>query len=504
MVVVGNDEALVLAEPHVEFRYGQAMTDPHDGLSMFGPHDADMASHPKNISYGLIGNPSGIEEFGCWARQMRSAIHPQEGENRRLWPTFPGFEAAFVSTWPTEPTRTVALDEEKLVDASREKDANKRAYAVVEQYLGGIERLHKRDEPFGVIICVVPDIVHVNCRPQSRVLDGIGYAFPKRIRSERARGQADLFDHYDPSLYQYSVDFRRQTKARSMKYNIPIQIIRQSTLRLRPAVGRSERELTPLSDRAWNLGVALYYKAGGKPWRLSSARKGVCYIGIAYRRSGHSSTSRSACCAAQMFLDSGDGIVFLGEYGPWYSPLGRDFHLTRAAAKRLLEGVLRTYEELEGRELSEIFLHCRSTIDDEEFAGFEDACPRGVRIVGIRVRQERFDARLFREGSYPVLRGTFWRVHPRKGYLWASGFKPRLATYDGWEVPVPLRIQIQHGEADLRQVATDILGLTKLNYNACRLGDAEPVTIGFSDAVGEILVSNPTVQERSPKFKFYI
>jgi hypothetical protein len=48
------------------------------------------------------------------------------------------------------------------------------------------------------------------------------------------------------------------------------------------------------------------------------------------------------------------------------------------------------------------------------------------------------------------------------------------------------------------------LGLTKLNYNACRLGEAEPVTVGFSDAVGEILVSNPNVKARSLKFKFYI
>ena len=31
----------------------------------------------------------------------------------------------------------------------------------------------------------------------------------------------------------------------------------------------------------------------------------------------------------------------------------------------------------------------------------------------------------------------------------------------------------------------------------------QAVTIGFSDAVGEILVSNPTVIERSSKFKFY-
>ena len=69
---------------------------------------------------------------------------------------------------------------------------------------------------------------------------------------------------------------------------------------------------------------------------------------------------------------------------------------------------------------------------------------------------------------------------------------------------MPLRIEIQHGEASIEQVARDILGLTKLNYNACPLGDAQPVTVGFSDAVGEILISNPTVTCRRPNFKFYI
>ena len=104
----------------------------------------------------------------------------------------------------------------------------------------------------------------------------------------------------------------------------------------------------------------------------------------------------------------------------------------------------------------------------------------------------------------PVLRGTFWQLNSRSGYLFGSGFKPRICTYDGWETPVPLRIDVLHGESDIEQVANDILGLTKLNYNACKLGDVQPVTVGFSDAVGEILISNPTVTERRPNFKYYI
>lgn len=124
--------------------------------------------------------------------------------------------------------------------------------------------------------------------------------------------------------------------------------------------------------------------------------------------------------------------------------------------------------------------------------------------MAVRVAPESLGLRLYRAGTRPVLRGTFWRISRRRGFLWGSGFKPRLRTYDGSEVPQPLCLDIQHGEGDIDQIAKDIFGLTKLNYNACKLGDNEPVTIHFSSAVGEILVSNRKVGKYLPNFKYYI
>ena len=72
----------------------------------------------------------------------------------------------------------------------------------------------------------------------------------------------DFFEPYEMEQYSYSVDFRRQIKARVMELEIPIQIIRESTLQSRS--GRDNDlvcgRLTPLSDRAWNMSTALYYK----------------------------------------------------------------------------------------------------------------------------------------------------------------------------------------------------------------------------------------------------
>jgi hypothetical protein len=497
--------AVVLNEPELEFRYAQRIVDPKAGLSLFGPYDADRPGRPTNLSYVLIGTPSGVSAFREFAQRLEGPIvsvpydEPcKASKDALLWMPYPGFEAAFGTKLATSPSWMRFLSDDALTRAARLADGYDRAGAVVDPYVGAIGDAVARDERCDVAICVVPDEVYENCRPESVVVHAEGTRLTRTERQTR-RVQRDMFESYSPETYERSLDFRRQLKARAMAHELPIQIVRESTLCLKDDA--NSRSLTPLSDRAWNLSTTAYYKAGGKPWRLATAREGVCYVGIAFRRSEHS--AGTACCAAQMFLDSGDGVVFRGEFGPWYSPRDKSCHLSAQAAEGLLRGVLERYAQQGGKELAEVFLHSRSTLDDEEMHGYRKACPPGVKLVGTRVRTATRELRLYRAARWPVLRGTLWVATERTAFLFASGFKQSLATYDGWDVPMPIRIDIEHGEADIEQVATDILGLTKLNYNACRLGDREPVTVGFSDAVGEILVSNPKERARH-QFRYYI
>lgn len=497
----------VLQEPSVEFRYGQTATDPHAGLGLFGPCDTDEPGRPQGMPYAVIGSEAGVEGFILFAERVRGPVVSSPygdprvfSKDHALWPPFPGVEAAFCVDWPTSPTWIGRLDHKKIMQVIQDRDAHKRAYDVCNIYLEQIRIAMERDERLAVIVCVVPDEVWNACRPESHVLQGSGRP-PTKQEQEVRRIQPSLFGDYDPAQYELSVDFRRQLKARAMEFPIPVQLVRESTV----GVGSSteQRGLSPPSDCAWNLLTTFYYKAGGKPWRLADAREGVCYIGLAFRRSEIATDRRTACCAAQMFLDTGDGVIFRGEFGPWYSPDKKQFQLDRRAARELLEGVLRVYREQGGKTLREVFLHSRSMISNEEYEGYCEACPAGVQVVGVRVRTDGW-TRLYRKGTRAVLRGTTFNVNHRSAYLFASGFKPELLTYDGWETPRPLRIDVQHGDGDIRQVCRDIFGLTKLNYNACKIGDSAPVTVGFSDAVGEILITNPSVAARRPNFRFYI
>ena len=130
-------EVSVLPEPLLEFRYGQSLADPHDGLTMFGPYDSGHASQPRNVSYGLIGTATGIERFATWAHCIQAPILPATGENARLWPPWPGFKAAFGCEWPDKPTRFHDVDPQELDTTSRDLDANKRTFGVVDQYIDG-------------------------------------------------------------------------------------------------------------------------------------------------------------------------------------------------------------------------------------------------------------------------------------------------------------------------------------------------------------------------------
>ncbi len=491
------------------FRYEELHTEPHTGLSLFGPYDHDASSHPPSIRYGVIGHEAGIQRLKEFLRVIDGPVvcHDFHGTNksefkkRLLWPVFPGFEAVFGSRLPEDPTWTSVLDVNRLDEHLNHNDSYVRVHNVANLYVQALETASKSDDAPEVMFCVVPDKLYDLCRTQSRVDDGYGsYARSEEDIVQR-RMHRDLFNEYDPDDYSFSNDFRRQLKARALEYGIPIQIVRES--RLSVASAGQHETMTVLSDRAWNISTAIYYKCKGKPWKLADARPGVCYVGLVFRRTG-THASRTACCAAQMFLNSGDGVVFKGAIGRWYSPETRECHLNSRSAKELLEGVLTAYQKEFGQPLTEIFIHSRSNVDEEEMDGFLAAVPFNAKLVAVKVRLEHDGLRVYRQGDYPIQRGTFVRMGKRSGYLWGTGFKPDLLTYDGWDIPIPMRINIQHGEPDIEQVASDIFALTKLNYNACKLGDSQPVTIGFSNAVGEILVSNPTIQETRPNFRFYI
>jgi hypothetical protein len=279
-----------------------------------------------------------------------------------------------------------------------------------------------------------------------------------------------------------------------------LQLLYFIAQRLRYLIRRVEDPATI----AWKVCTAAYYKAGGKPWRLSHVRPGVCYVGLVYKQTNPDSDDPNACCAAQMFLNSGDGIVFRGAAGPWYTSSSKEYHLNPEAATQLMALVVSEYVRTHGKAPGELFIHGRTKFNDDEWNGFLSAVPSTTKLVGVQIRDAKSELKLFRSGKFPVIRGTAFKVSDRTAYLWTSGYIPRLNSYIGPETPNPIFINVQKGECALDTVLEDVMGLTKINFNTCLFNDRLPVTIRFANAVGEVLVSAPQTEEPKLPFKFYI
>lgn len=265
------------------------------------------------------------------------------------------------------------------------------------------------------------------------------------------------------------------------------------------------RQMQDPASFAWNIATTTFFKAGGRPWRVASARDGVCYIGLIFKRD--ISQTRQACCGAQMFLDDSDGLVFKGAMGPWYSPETGQFHLARAEAARLIKMVIGEYKKECTSPPKEIFIHGKTRFNKEEWLGFCDAVDLDqTKLTAVRITRSN-EFKLYSSGELAVKRGTALKLTSRSGLLWTSGYISRLGTYPGRETPNPLRIEIvseSYGAAAIEVVMQDIMALTKMNFNSCIYADGVPVTLRFADAIGDVLVAAKDKQVPPLPFRYYI
>ena len=508
---------MYLCEPMLQFGYGQELGYPRDGLFLFGPCDA--SEKLGTTRFGLIGTPDGIRRFQKWSQQITRYIEvPKPGpRSRAVEPQhvpFPGYAEAFRSEWPTQTTDVIGdLDPDEINRVLHLANRHEAIHAAVDLFVSPLIRENNRlENPPSFWFVIVPEVVYELGRPLStvpkeeRITGGITIS---QRRARELKVQPTLFGAEDKEacVYEYATHFRRQLKARLLKERIVTQIVRETTLTPDEFLKENGMPLRRVEDPAtiaWKLGTGAYYKGGGRPWQLAKVRNGVCYVGLVYKRSELSTDSRHACCAAQMFLTDGEGVVFRGALGPWFHTDTKQFHLDAPAAYHLTQLVIEEYKREHATPPAELFIHATSAFTEDEWTGFEEGCGKGTNIVGVQITDAFDDLKLFRPGAYPVMRGTALITDERSAYLWTSGYVPRLDTYMGPETPNPILVRVQRGRCDLETVLKDVLGLTKINFNSCLNNDRLPVTINFANAVGDVLIAAPMDSEPRLPFKFYI
>lgn len=502
-------------EPALEFAMGQTTAHPKDGLFLYGPHL--KAAKAKEIRIGVVGTPSGVGHFRNWAGQIKKSVEvppPGKGEkaNRLHLANFPGIEEAFGITFDPNEFVVHTIGPKAIDTASRILNLHEAVRKVVNLYVEKVSRhIANEERAVDVWVIVVPEIIFERCRPGAK-RSGLGMELGDFAKRQKTRYNLPLLDavldRSAEEIFDDAPDFHRQIKAQFLKI-APTQLVRETTLAPNAFRNKADYPVRRTQDRAtvaWNFATGLYYKTQpAPPWKLSGVRPRVCYVGLVYKNLPNDPNGH-VCCAAQMFLNEGDGVVFRGANGP-YKTEEDDYHLTAAAAKSLLGMVLRTYEEKHGGPPNELFIHGQTYFNDEEWRAFEAAAPAGTNVVGIRIRSTSGETKLFRDGDYPVLRGTAMLLNDRNAYLWTNGYLAQLDTYIGPETPNPLFVTALRSKMQMPELETilrDILGLTKINYNSCNYNDGLPVTVRFARMVGDVLTMGLAKGADRQPFKYYV
>ncbi len=308
-----------------------------------------------------------------------------------------------------------------------------------------------------------------------------------------------------PKAASIGFDFHELLKARSLSGSRPIQIIRRETWdpTYKPK-GRDRRRQQDEATKAWNLHTALYYKAGGVPWRMTRHVRDLttCYVGVAFYRSTDNETLQTS--VAQVFNERGDGVIVRGAQAT-QSKDDRQPHLTGDDAKDLLKQSLARYRIEHKTAPARVMLHKTSSFTPEELEGFR-AAAKAERLAMLElVWIPREDSpRLFRQGEQTTLRGTLLSLTDTRHLLYTRGSVPFYRTYPGMYVPSALPFRLVEVQSSAAEIATELLALSKMNWNATQLDGRVPITLRTAHSIGRILKHLGPNERPAPRYAYYM
>ena len=249
---------------------------------------------------------------------------------------------------------------------------------------------------------------------------------------EARRDEFDLIFIYIPTSWSAGYtgtpaeefDLHDHLKAATAARRIPIQLVREDRAFAYP-------------DRAsvmWRVGLALYAKAGGIPWKLAEGDPETAFIGISYAvRPPMSDRSRFVTCCSQVFDAEGAGLEFVAYDANEVEVQRENPFLSRNEMFRVMTRSLDLYRRRHsGRTPRRVTVHKTTEFKSEEIDGCMEAlhlCEAVdlIQVVqdvgwrGVRIEHSRRGGRKGEPANFPVERGSLISLGPRESLLWIHG-----------------------------------------------------------------------------------
>ena len=249
-----------------------------------------------------------------------------------------------------------------------------------------------------------------------------------------------------------------------------------------------------------------YVKSLRTPWILSNVDTSTAFAGLGYSLDNQENENGHIVLGcSHIYSSTGEGLKYK------LSKISNDKiqwrhkkpHLCYDDAYEFGRNIINLFYESDNELPKRVVVHKRTFFTEEEKKGIIDSLYNNKKIESIDLIEINFEddiryvASKIRDGKtqidgFSVSRGTCIQLNTREALLWAHGVvpsvrNPRYNFYPGGRyIPKPLRVIKHYGKGDLEQIANEILGLTKMNWNSLNMYSQLPATISSSNDIARI------------------
>jgi len=251
----------------------------------------------------------------------------------------------------------------------------------------------------------------------------------------------------------------------------------------------------------WWLSLALYVKGMRTPWVLDSLAEDTAFAGLGFsvdRFAKHGQHVVLGC--SHIYSSRGEGLQY--RLSKVENPIirHRNAFMSKDDARRTGETIRQLFFDARLKLPDRVVLHKRTPFTRDEREGLADGLSgvRCIEMLEIQIDNAlRYVASIAgRDGAvhediFPVRRGTAMKLDDFTALVWVHGattaVNPRLKYFQGKRrIPAPLRVRRHTGNTDLQQIAEEILGLSKMNWNTFDLYTKLPATLQSSNEIARI------------------
>lgn len=251
----------------------------------------------------------------------------------------------------------------------------------------------------------------------------------------------------------------------------------------------------------WWLSLALYVKAMRTPWLLSNLAEDTAFVGLGFSVDPAADKGRHVVLGcSHIYSGKGEGLQY--RLSKVENPIfyGANPFMSKDDARRTGETIRQLFFDARFKLPDRVVLHKRTHFTPEEREGLADGLS-GVKYVDMLEIQIdnaiRYVASTLKsdgtldDDGYPVRCGTAMKLDDFTALLWVHGattaLNPRGKYFQGKRrIPAPLTVRRHAGRTDLRQLAEEILGLSKMNWNTFDLYTKLPATVHSSNEIARI------------------